>query len=156
LPEGYVYRLPTEAEWEYACRAGTTTVFFYGDEMRSGLANFNATEEYSLIEGGVAANPSGVFLERTTPVGSYAPNAWGVYDMHGNVRERCYDGVDQYPSGPVTDPVVRPQPDWVVIERGGSWLGSVIGLRSAHRDFHYPDFRHSAYGFRIVLAHPIE
>jgi formylglycine-generating enzyme required for sulfatase activity len=161
LPAGYVYRLPTEAEWEYACRAGTSTVFHYGDALRSGMANFRGTLEYSLSDGGTVSNANGIYLARTAPVGSYAPNAWGLYDMHGNVRERCYDWIYPYPTSSVTDPVVSIPPfpsDNAKIERGGGWgvqMGGVI-CRSAHRDFHFPTFRHNAYGFRIVLAHPIE
>lgn len=91
LPAGYVYQLPTEAEWEYACRAGTTTPFYYGNELRSGMANFDGRYEYPPC-GGVPLscyNPNGILLGRTTSVGSYAPNAWGLYDMHGNVWEWC-------------------------------------------------------------------
>ena len=84
LPTGLVYRLPTESEWEYACRAGTTTAFNLGPDLRSGMANFNGFEEY--VSGiGSVFNSNGVALGQTTAVGSYAPNAWGLYDMHGNV-----------------------------------------------------------------------
>lgn len=86
LPDGYVYRLPTEAEWEYACRAGTTTSLHYGDQLLSGMANFWGTQEYDASVGTID-NPAGIYLGRTTPVGSYAPNAWGLHDMHGNVYE---------------------------------------------------------------------
>ena len=80
LPKGYIYRLPTEAEWEYVCRAGTTTATAFGNSLSSTLANFNGAGPY----GGAAKGP---FLDMTIRVGSYAPNAWGVYDMHGNVDE---------------------------------------------------------------------
>ena len=90
LPEGYVYRLPTEAEWEYACRAGTTSAFHYGPALRSGMANFRGRYEYDSLVG-TTENPAGIWLGRTTEVGSYAPNAWGLYDMHGNVWEWCQD-----------------------------------------------------------------
>ena len=86
LPAGYGYRLPTEAEWEYACRAGTTTPFHYGNELRSGMANFDGSYEY-LVGDPYHYNPAGIYLVRTTTVGSYAPDAWGLYDMHGNVWE---------------------------------------------------------------------
>lgn len=160
LPEGYVYRLPTEAEWEYACRAGTATAFHYGNELRSGMANFRGTVEYSVSEGGTVNNPSGISLERTSPVGSYQANAWGLYDMHGNVKERCYDWIAHYPSGPITDPVVANEPlpsDNAKVERGGNWLGQKGGAicRSAARDFHFPTDRNSGYGFRVVLARSI-
>jgi len=80
-------RLPTEAEWEYACRAGTTTTFGYGNALSGDQANFNGKEPF----GGVAAGP---YKGKTVPVGSYAPNSWGLYDMHGNVAEWCSDWYD--------------------------------------------------------------
>ena len=104
LPEGYVYRLPTEAEWEYACRAGTTTALHYGAELRSGMASFWGTQEYSAVSGTID-NPQGIYLGRTTQVGSYEPNAWGLFDMHGNVLEWCQDWYGSYPVGPAVDPM---------------------------------------------------
>jgi len=159
LPEGYVYRLPTEAEWEYACRAGSTTAFYLGDELRSGQANFDGTREYSVAEGGTVANPAGTAYGRTRPVGDtlFQPNAWGLYDMHGNVKERCADRIENYPAGPVTDPSTpRPTADWGPVERGGNWRGPAANCRSAARDVHFPDFRHNGYGFRVVLARPLQ
>ena len=78
------YRLPSEAEWEYACRAGTTTPFYFGETITGKLANYNASETY-------ADEPKGEYREETTPVGQFSPNAFGLYDMHGNVWEWCAD-----------------------------------------------------------------
>ncbi|HKI82114.1 MAG TPA: formylglycine-generating enzyme family protein, partial [Pseudodesulfovibrio sp.] len=158
LPEGYVYRLPTEAEWEYACRAGTSTAFFLGDELWSWQANFAGTREYSVSEGGTVDNPNGTLIGHTMLVGfsRYTPNAWGLYGMLGNVREWCADRIDHYPSGPVADPATpEPTNDWSAVQRGGHWGAPGAYCRSAHRDFHFPTFRNSHYGFRVVLARPL-
>lgn len=87
LPEGWEYRLPTEAEWEYACRAGTTTPFHFGSTLSSYQANFNGDHPYGDA-------PKGPYLKRTCEVGSYKCNGWGLYDMHGNVWEWCLDWYD--------------------------------------------------------------
>ncbi len=131
LPAGWVYRLPTESEWEYACRAGTTTAFNLGPDLRSGMANCIGYWEY--IGGmGTVLNTNGFFWGRTTPVGSYTPNAWGLYDMHGNANEWCMDWYDWYPVGSVTDPT-GPSTGSGKALRGGAWSGSARYCRSATR-----------------------
>jgi formylglycine-generating enzyme required for sulfatase activity len=121
LPEekkaGRVYRLPTEAEWEYACRAGSKTAFYFGDESfnLSGYAWHAANSDY-----------------QTHPVGEKKPNAWGLYDMHGNVWEWCSDRYGDYPEGAVTDPV-GPEEGSIRVNRGGSWDRGAEDCRSAAR-----------------------
>lgn len=154
LPTGYAYRLPTEAEWEYACRAGTTTPFHYGNALRSGMANFDGHYEYPPCGGpAFCGNPSGVYLDRTTSVGSYAPNAWGLYDLHGNVWEWCQDWYGTYSGGSVSDPQGPGMGSWRVF-RGGSWNYYAFPCRSAFRggSFVSPPSRWNLVGFRVVLV----
>lgn len=125
LPGGYEYRLPTEAQWEYACRAGTTTATAYGDTLSSYQANFFGNYPYN----GAAQGP---FLRQTTRVGLYAPNAWGLYDMHGNVTEMCADWWGPYPGGSVTDPTGPPSGS-AYVGRGGDWGAEGQNCRSAVR-----------------------
>jgi formylglycine-generating enzyme required for sulfatase activity len=141
LPEGYQYRLPTEAEWEYCCRAGTTTEWNVGNSLNCGHANF-----WQGI-GGVYCVGS------TSTVGSYPASAWGIHDMHGNVWEWCldsWDGSANYPSGPVSDPRVSSGPYRVY--RGGGWSSIVFDCRSAVRYGLSPVVRFFNFGFRVVLA----
>jgi eukaryotic-like serine/threonine-protein kinase len=136
------YRLPTEAEWEYACRAGSTTRFCFGDDEAK-------LEEYAWY---VKNSDS-----KTHPVGQKKPNAWGLYDMHGNVWEWCQDWYGKYPAGPLTDPEGGPEPGfWKKLVygrvlRGGSWYGYAGFTRSAFRN-HFPDFRNYLIGFRVARA----
>jgi formylglycine-generating enzyme required for sulfatase activity len=150
LPDGYVYRLPTESEWEYACRAGTTTPFHYGNELLSGMANFSGFREYR-VGNPYYLNASGTFLGRTTSVGSYAPNAWGLYDMHGNLWEWCQDRYGTYPSGSVSDPQGAPSGPQRVF-RGGGWQFFAVACRSAWRNSDNPTSRFDLIGIRVVLA----
>jgi len=138
LASGYKYRLPTEAEWEYACRAGTTTRFSYGDDP-----DYTRLADYAWNNGN-----SGV---QAHPVGMKKPNAWGLYDMHGNVSEWCLDWYGTYPGGSVTDPR-GPTPVSNRAIRGGSWLDFGRNCRAALRSDVSPDYRNGRVGFRPVLA----
>jgi formylglycine-generating enzyme required for sulfatase activity len=140
--EGKEYRLPTEAEWEYACRAGTTTATALGDALSSAQANVIGENPY-----GVAAK--GPSLGKTMPVGSYPPNAWGLYDMYGNVWEWCADWYGEYPAGAVTDPT-GPMSGTGRVLRGGSWIGGGHDCRSACRFRNAPGSRYPDLGFRVV------
>jgi formylglycine-generating enzyme len=136
------YRLPTEAEWEYACRAGTTTPFSTGNNITTSQANYNGNSPYN-------KNAKGEYREKTTPVGSFAPNAWGLYDMHGNVYEWCWDWYGDYPTGAQTDPVGAVTGSYRV-RRGGNWGSYGQYLRSAYRDGSNPVYRSYGIGFRLV------
>jgi formylglycine-generating enzyme required for sulfatase activity len=136
------YRLPTEAEWEYACRAGTTTPFSTGSNITTGEANYNGNYPYN-------GNAKGTYREKTTDVRSFAANKWGLYDMHGNVWEWCWDGYGTYESGAQTDPMGAVSGAYRV-QRGGSWSSGAQGLRSANRNSGAPSSRSSYLGFRLV------
>ena len=152
LPSGWAYRLPTEAEWEYACRAGTTTAFNFGDSIRAGMANFYSYNEYNSTKGAITTNSAGVgCVGETTPVGSYIANPWGLYDMCGNLWEWCQDWYGTYPSGKVTNPTGATDGSWRV-KRGGSWNDYGEYCRSAFRSNGWPDEGDYGMGFRIVLA----
>ena len=150
LPANWSYRLPTESEWEYACRAGTTTALYYGNSLRSGMANFNGQYEYDAAIGTIT-NSAGIFLAQTTPVGSYEPNAWGLSDMCGNVFQWCLDWYSNYPSGSVTNPA-GPATGTFRVFRGGGWDAPGLLCRSAQRTFYYNYGELNDGGFRIVLA----
>ena len=139
LPEekkaGREYRLPTEAEWEYACRAGSKTAYSFDDE--EGLL-----PEY----GWFSRNSS----HRTHTVGLLEPNTWGLYDMHGNVWEWCSDWYEEYPKGAVSDPT-GPKEGSLRVIRGGSWHGGAADCRSADRGWCTPDDRSFSLGFRLAL-----
>ena len=150
LPSGWVYRLPTESEREYACRAGTTTAFHYGNALHGGMANFFNYWEYDASTGDIyVSDPTVLCLMRTTTVGSYQPNAWGLYDMHGNVEEWCRDWYGSYPTGSVTDPPGPASGSFCVL-RGGGWHNYGRRSRSAERNYSAPS--QSWDGFRVVLA----
>jgi formylglycine-generating enzyme required for sulfatase activity len=140
LPEekraGRVYRLPTEAEWEYACRAGSKTAYSFGESSK-------ALDDYAWYDGG--SN------RQTHPVGEKKPNAWGLYDMHGNVWEWCSDWYGQYPKGAVSDPA-GPKEGSARVQRGGGWVGLAAVCRSAHRDGFIPSVRDADGGFRVALS----
>jgi formylglycine-generating enzyme required for sulfatase activity len=151
LPPGWAYRLPTAAEWEYACRAGSTTPFHYGDALLSGMANFDGAYEWDAASG-ETYNPAGVRLWRTTAVGSYAPNAWGLCDMHGNVWEWCQDWyAGSLPGGTVVNPG-GPSTGTDRVYRGGCWYNDGRFCRTAYRLRGLPTQRGNDLGFRLVLA----
>ena len=142
--EGKTYRLPTEAEWEYACRAGTTTAFHYGASLSSTEANFIGSLPY----GDAAKGPT---VGNTTPVGSYRPNAFGLYDMHGNVLQWCQDWYDKdyYANSPTDDPQ-GPVAGSSRVVRGGCWFFNALLCRSAIRGGIEPTDRYDILGFRVV------
>ncbi|MCP4104499.1 MAG: SUMF1/EgtB/PvdO family nonheme iron enzyme [Desulfobacteraceae bacterium] len=141
--ESVIYRFPTEAEWEYSCRSGTDTPFFFGRCLSTDQANYDGNYP---MEG----CPKGEYRKRTTPVASFEPNAWGLYDMHGNVWEWCRDWFDNYPSSAVTDPV-GPDTGSDRVLRGGSWDFDAWFCRTAYRNWFAPGFGGRSYGFRLVL-----
>jgi formylglycine-generating enzyme required for sulfatase activity len=141
---GRIYRLPTEAEWEYACRAGTTTLFHFGNSLSSQKANFNGEQPFGPV-------PKGPRRGKTVPVGSFDPNPWGLYDMHGNVYQWCLDGQRNYTPDAVTDPH---GPEAVVprMLRGGDWSGPAWVCRAACRvkTREPAKYRTDRSGFRVV------
>jgi formylglycine-generating enzyme required for sulfatase activity len=152
LPTNWVYRLPTESEWEYACRAGAPTALHYGNALHGGMANFSDYHEYDAALGDIfILHPPVPYLGQTARVGSYLPNAWGLYDMHGNLWEWCQDWFGAYPVGAVTDPQGAASGSFRV-QRGGSWQSYGTYCRSAFRQWNDPNYSHPTLGFRMVLA----
>src|ERR1043166_2051343 len=137
------YRLPTEAEWEYACRAGTTTPFHFGETISTDQANYNGNGVYG-------DGKKGVYRAKTTPVGSFPANAFGLHDMHGNVLQWCQDWYGEYPQGNVVDPQGADKGQFRAV-RGGSWHYGPDGCRSAYRFKNHPDDRYSNFGFRVCF-----
>ncbi len=136
--KGWVVDLPTESEWEYACRAGTETPVQTGKELSSQQANFNGNNPYG-------PGAKGVFLNRTTRVGSFSANAWGLFDMQGNVLEWCKDAYDS------SYRTSENKPGHDRVTRGGFWLSDGTRCRAACRQQVSPSTRASGVGFRVVL-----
>lgn len=141
------YTLPSEAQWEYACRAGTTTPFYFGKTITPDLANYNGNYTYDF-------GPTGVYRKETTEVGNFPPNSFGLYDMHGNVREWCLDHWHDSYNGAPNDGSA-----WVDAEaeknkyrilRGGCWVNNPRHCRCDYRRFDFPDIRAFSIGFRVV------
>jgi len=150
---GKSYRLPSEAEWEYACRAGTTTAFYFGEIITADIVNFNASYVY-------AGSPKGKYRQQTTDIDTFPPNAFGLYDMHGNVWEWCQDeSHENYKGAPIDGSA------WQVMSnatgnrsrilRGGAWNSNPGNCRSAFRNGYFPDSRFDRCGFRIAFSSPI-
>jgi formylglycine-generating enzyme required for sulfatase activity len=153
--EGKTYRLPTEAEWEYACRAGTTTRYHSGDDPETlatvaNVADAAAKAQFPDWKWTIKANDGYVF---TSPVGKFKPNAFGLYDMHGNAWQWCADwyGADYYTKSPTDDPT-GPSGGSRRVFRGGSWIGDAWLCRSAFRCRIGPGFRSALLGFRASLV----
>lgn len=144
LPDGWEYRLPTEAQWEYACRAGTTTATAFGNTLSSSQANFDGNRPYN----GAVKGPR---LEKTCEVGSYKANAWGLHDMHGNLTEWCRDWHDEkvLPGG--RDPEVTEATSFRMA-RGGNFHYDGWICRSANRDRYAPDIRGASIGCRLAIV----
>ena len=141
LPKSMLYRLPTEAEWEYACRAGTQTTWSFGDDG-------DEFEDY-----GWYGRNSG---HQTHDVGKKKPNAWGLYDMHGNIAEWCLDVWEKYSEGHQTDPVITDTGDKYRVLRGGSWGWSTPKrCTSGVRDSLAPGTIRFSCGFRLVVEIPV-
>jgi formylglycine-generating enzyme required for sulfatase activity len=143
---GKTYRLPSEAEWEYACRAGTTTPFYFGETITPDLVNYKGNYPYG-------AAPKGLDRKETTDVGSFPPNAFGLYDMHGNVWEWCSDKWhDNYNGAPTDGSSWETGTDNNRVLRGGSCFFPAVYCRSALRAWYSGSFRRWSWGFRVALA----
>ncbi|MGH7169154.1 MAG: SUMF1/EgtB/PvdO family nonheme iron enzyme [Gemmataceae bacterium] len=149
--DGKHYRLPTEAEWEYACRAGTTTPFHFGKTINTDQVNYNGSN-YPYGKG-----KKGVYRRQTTTVGSFPPNPWGLFDMHGNIWEWCQDWYGPYENSRTKDPSRTKKvskSDRVL--RGGSYDYFAWFCRAAARSWNPPNFRGSAQGFRVAFHLGVE
>ncbi|MDR0569072.1 MAG: formylglycine-generating enzyme family protein [Spirochaetaceae bacterium] len=134
------YRLPTEAEWEYACRAGTTSAYHLGDNITTVQVNYDGNYPYNKAA-------KGAYREKTTEVGTFTPNAWGLYDMHGNVYEWCWDQYKPYSESGLNGSMLAD-----AVLRGGSWYSEARFLRSANRVRAAHDARSYYIGFRVVRS----
>jgi len=143
-----VYRLPTEAEWEYACRGGKASIYGWGDAIDCSKAMYanNSLKTGDCLK---FVESRGLATDAPAPVRSYAPNAWGLYDMPGNVWEWCQDWYGPYPKEAAVDPK-GPRSGSEKVRRGGSWYGPGQRCRCANRNFSHPASRYQTTGFRLV------
>lgn len=143
------YRLPTEAEWEYACRAGSSTAFSWGNkpDCRKAMFGNNSLKSTDCLD--YVRASKGLAVDSPAPVKSYPPNAWGLYDMHGNVWEWCQDWIGPYPKRKVVDPS-GPESGPGKVRRGGSWFKHGYACRSANRTYGHAPARYRTTGFRLV------
>ena len=139
-----LYRLPSEAEWEYAFRAGTKAPFHFGETIATDQANYDGDFIYG-------DGKKGVNRQKTMPVGSFPANAWGLHDMHGNVWQWCQDWYGEYPQKDVVDPK-GPENGKLRVLRGGSWVFGPEDCRSACRDKDEPGLRSGNYGLRVCFS----
>lgn len=147
--------LPTEAEWEYACRAGTTVPFWFGETISPDQVNYDGNYPYG-------NGKKGKNREQTVAVKALPPNGWGLYQMHGNVWEWCADDLRNYWAEPVRDPGLaaalalptEPQSEGRAVLRGGSWISAAHGVRAASRDASGCRLRRDFIGFRLALRFP--
>jgi formylglycine-generating enzyme required for sulfatase activity len=146
---GRTYRLPSEAEWEYACRAGTTTPFSFGETISATLANYNGNYTYG-------RGVKGPYRQKTTPVKTFSPNSWGLYDMHGNVYEWCQDDYEsdynQCPNDGSANLTKSQKSSSSKVLRGGSWFYYPGYCRSAYRFYYTRALHHYYVGFRVVCS----
>ncbi|MEG4505884.1 formylglycine-generating enzyme family protein [Microcoleus sp. F6_B4] len=143
---GKPYRLLSEAEWEYACRASTTTPFHFGETITANLVNYHANSPY-------ANAPKGLYRRERTDVGSFPPNAFGLYEIHGNVWEWCSDRWHRNYNGSPTDGSSWASgTSYCRVQRGGSWLNNAVDCRSAHRHWDFAGGGDSSIGFRVAVA----
>ncbi len=143
--EGKRYVLPSEAEWEYACRAGTTTPFHFGETLSTDQSNCDGNYPYNNGE-------KGVYRKRTTSVGSFPPNAWGLFDMHGNVWEWCQDVYRSYEELTTKNTLETENTDEMArVLRGGSWYFVARYCRAAYRSGLAPGYRFNLSGFRVAF-----
>ncbi|MGD9233012.1 MAG: formylglycine-generating enzyme family protein [Desulfobacterales bacterium] len=146
------YRLPTEAEWEYAARAGTSTAYSWGNTINCEKAMYgNNSLKDDVCQ--LYYRSIGLQIDQPAPVKTYNPNPWGLYDMHGNVWEWCMDWYGDYKKNTVIDPT-GPKSGNMRIRRGGSWFKYGYSCRSANRSFGHPATRYKTTGFRLVREIP--
>ncbi|BAZ66160.1 serine/threonine protein kinase [Fischerella sp. NIES-4106] len=152
---GRDYKLPSEAQWEYAARAGTTTPFYFGETITTDLANYRGTDwnyQGTLYPGNYGQGPKGEYREQTTDVGKFPPNSFGLYDMCGNILEWCLDKYhNNYNGAPKDGSAWLEGSDNDRLLRGGSWYDYPRNCRCASRDWYGPGFRYTFVGFRLVV-----